>query len=263
MSEWGQRLSLIACLSSSVRRCYKLGKPVNVEVCIQQILQGVYCPVKNLLPRVMDMGRFRSIRALGVELGFLYELTDLFVDDYLFKAKRQHTEDPQMAVDVYNDAPWWADCMPPRGADDARFIRICVGEASLNWMMQSFLLFHTYCELRCMLDEYSLERESSLQKTAELFQEELNRRFSHVLSQSEVEGLRSIFWYTSTVWAILLDDVYVSEEYKDHCGLKDRRSLLWHLCSFGLPTLRQFLELPPAERNDSRSFSFPFAYLES
>jgi hypothetical protein len=259
LPKWQQNLSLIACLATSLRRSYQLGRPVHVELCIQHILDEAYYDLreKSLLPRVMDMGRFRNMRALGNELHCLYESTDRFVDDYISKAQFQHKPNPQTAVEVYNYAPWWAD----RGLSRRRsqtFARPFVPEATINLAMQSFLWFHIYCELHCMLDECNLKRESSLKKTAEIFQEQLNREFSRVLLDAELCGLRSVFWYTSTLWAILLDEIDMDEEYKDHCGLKDRRSLLWYLCSSGLHTLRQHLQSPPLQRKHSKSFSFPF-----
>lgn len=78
-------------------------------------------------------------------------------------------------------------------------------------------------------------------------QDTLFHDFSAILKPIELDRFRSILWYVSSLWAILLDDV----GYPRGFPRWRKEGIHCYLCSCGLLKLRKVLCAVPEERRKS------------
>ncbi|KAI0438175.1 hypothetical protein F4803DRAFT_535996 [Xylaria telfairii] len=120
-------------------------------------------------------------------------------------------------------------------------------------MEETFAMYQVYCymykalrgvRLRTTQGENPNAPDALVQQDKPL-QDTLLHDFTAVLGPLELDMFRSILWYVSSLWLLLLDDVKFPVGYKKN---RSRTEVLHYLCSCGLLKLRGMLCLSREER---------------
>ncbi|KAI1423168.1 hypothetical protein F5Y12DRAFT_798758 [Xylaria sp. FL1777] len=143
-----------------------------------------------------------SDQTLGQNPTFLYKVILPFVDDYANKAEKYVK---QRRPSIYNIAPLWAySSLLRRG----RATKVsCLQEPVLSRMKLAFFHFQIFCELHNTIKSLDSETHSHHLEQHERNWEIALQYFCGYLVPIELDEFRSILWYVSTLWAILLDEL--------------------------------------------------------
>ncbi|KAI3324198.1 hypothetical protein HD806DRAFT_543601 [Xylariaceae sp. AK1471] len=142
-----------------------------------------------------------------VKSGYLYGVIVLFIEDYIFKARSE----PQIQVGLYQRAPWWAHKSLRRTHQSGFNTFQTLPEEPKGRITDAFFLFQTYCYLHRALQGHNPIDNNFSAKSGKLFQETLLPDFLEIMPPIRTEMFRSVLWYVSTVWAILLDELGYNE----------------------------------------------------
>ncbi|KAI0532980.1 hypothetical protein GGR58DRAFT_488332 [Xylaria digitata] len=177
---------------------------------------------------------------------FLYSTTIPFVKDYKIKAGLCRRN-----LMAYDKAPSWAHpslpCCPT--VSDEALMR---SKEPRQRMEIAFYRFQTFCEMYNAVERIELrsyrcswpsQQEGKLPRSERFNQQTMLHDYSRALTAVELDEFRSVMWYVSTLWAILLDEV-AAEKYPEHAKNRERAEILVHLCASGFPLLRRALWAP-------------------
>ncbi|KAI0544979.1 hypothetical protein F4679DRAFT_562648 [Xylaria curta] len=142
---------------------------------------------------------------------------------------------------MYEKAPFWAHQSLPLIARTSPQT-LYVSEA----MRDAFATYQFYCHMYHALQYRNIRTFEHRAPRHELFQDTLLHDFCAILDPVELDEFRSILWYVSTLWAVMLDEY----DYWSHIPAWSRTDILCHLCSSGLVFLRKHLVAQQEERID-------------
>ncbi|KAI0856919.1 hypothetical protein F4860DRAFT_491258 [Xylaria cubensis] len=159
-----------------------------------------------------------------------------FMQDYIFKAT---AETKYARLRMYEMAPCWAHVSLPLVAQSPQALYVSED------MREAFAIYQVYCYMHLALQGRNITTFDKRTPRDQLFQETLLHDFCAVLRPIELDKFRSILWYVSTLWAVMLDD---ESDCWSHAPAWPRADLLVYLCSSGLVTLRRALCAPKEKR---------------
>ncbi|KAI0448358.1 hypothetical protein F5B21DRAFT_522204 [Xylaria acuta] len=178
-------------------------------------------------------------------IGFLSAAVFPFIQDYIYKATTQADPTAQSRrtrLEMYEKAPCWAHSTMRRCAVPPQVLY------DLFPMREAFAVFQVYYYMHKALEGFNIKTFDHRPTRHELFQDTLLHDFCMILEPIVLDRFRSILWYVSSLWAILLDEIDHQEDLP-HCPRPD---ILCYLCSSGLLMLRKVLCAPPEQRRTSK-----------
>ncbi|GAW13708.1 hypothetical protein ANO14919_030970 [Xylariales sp. No.14919] len=175
---------------------------------------------------------------------FLYATMAPFVHDYSIKSEMCRRN--QM---LYNEAPPWAHASLLRYTSVPAEATSRVKATPRPAMDKAFMRFQMFCEMynavqqRQDLRTFERTHQQGVPPTqGTLRLQTLLHDYCRTLPLNLLEEFRSVLWYVSTLWAILLDDAPVRWCRGLHIWRStDRPAILCHLCASGFPLLRRAL----------------------
>ncbi|TGJ79467.1 hypothetical protein E0Z10_g9289 [Xylaria hypoxylon] len=205
----------------------------------ESVWKILYCWYNRVL---CSPGVYRGVLWLA-DISFWYPTIVPFVEDYCIKSALC-----QGGVMRYDTAPSWAHSSLPRC--------LPISSEATSWsrapgpeMEKAFFRLQTFCEMYNALERQDVQqflrydRRSGDEWLGECHQQTVLHDFSRTLYPDQLDEFRSVLWYVSTLWAILLDEIAV-EEYPGYSLESDRAVVLLHLCAAGFPKLRRALWAP-------------------
>ncbi|KAI0904719.1 hypothetical protein F4823DRAFT_613928 [Ustulina deusta] len=176
------------------------------------------------------------------DMGFLYATVLPFIEDYAQKAEAFIGQQDPL---IYNKAPSWAHSSLPCCSPVTDQL-LGLSRSSLVRMQVAFFHFQIFCEMHNALrGEELIDFFIHNKVQHECYQETVLHDYCRTLLPIELDEFRSVLWYVSTLWAILLDEV---KDDKSDWGFHSRASILCYVCASGLPVLRTILWSPPELR---------------